>query len=464
MNRFFSRKYIALYTLLTVCLSGNIKVSAQTDSLPAINLQQQLPTDDAWWNLFGDSVLDTLIQKTVSNNYDLFNAVNNILIAKSKLRIQQSGFYPSISLDAGWMPQKTSKGIEGTDIRSNVGEATVNMNWEIDVFGSIRKSAKAQKELYYASQEDYRGVMVSLVSQLSIAYISLRTYQQQLDVANRNLQSQQEILTITESRFTTGLASSLDVAQAKSLYLQTKALIPTLEVAITQQINSISVLIGEYSVDIRQQLARAAPLPVNKNIAILGLPTELIRQRPDVRSAERIMDGLASALGASRADWWPKFFVTGSFGYGSEDFKQFTDRENMTWKIGPSMTWTIFSGRQLVQAKKIAVYQLDEGINSYNKTLLTAIQEVDNALVAYNKSLLQLDADRQALEQIKLTLDLSLQLYKQGLADYQSVLDSQKNMLGFENTLASTQGRSLQSMIQLYQALGGGWEVSDEKQ
>lgn len=457
MNRYFFQKYVMWFSLLVVFFSGNAGATAQTDSLPAIDLQQQLPTDDAWWDMFGDPVLDTLIWQTVNNNYDLLNAVNNILMAKSKLRIEQSGFYPSISLNAGWMPQKTSKGIDGTDIRSNVGEAAVNMNWEIDVFGSIRKNAKAQKEFLYASQEDYRGVMVSLVSQLSIAYINLRTYQQQLDVANQNLLSQQEILTITESRFNTGLASSLDVAQAKSLYLQTKAMIPTLEVAITRQINTISVLTGEYSTPIRQQLAKPAPLPVNKNTAILGIPSELIRQRPDVRSAERNMDGLASALGASRVDWWPKFFVTGSFGYGSDDFKQFTDRENMTWKIGPSMTWTIFSGRQLVEAKKTAMYQLDEGINSYNKTLLTAIQEVDNALVAYNKSLLQVDADRQALEQIKLTLDLSLQLYKQGLASYQSVLDSQKSMLSFENTLVSTQGSSLQSMIELYQALGGGW-------
>ncbi|MFR8080812.1 MAG: TolC family protein [Odoribacter splanchnicus] len=189
-----------------------------------------------------------------------------------------------------------------------------------------------------------------------------------------------------------------------------------------------------------------------------GIPAELIRRRPDVRSAERTMDALAAAAGATRADWWPKFYLTGAFGYGNEYYKQFFKKENMTWQISPSIKWTIFSGRQIAQANRQAQIQLDEGINTYNQTLLTALQEVDDALSSYNKSLQQLDADRLALQEIKLTLEYAMDLYKKGLTNYQNVLDSQRNVLNYENVYVNSQSATLLYMIQVYKALGGGVE------
>lgn len=432
-------------------------ILAQADSTSRINLQQQLPTNDVWWQLFGDETLNTLIPKAVSNNSNLLNAMKNIELAKARLRVQQSGFYPSIDVMGSYTAEKTSKGIENIDQRDNIGEALVSMNWEVDVFGSIRKGAKAQKQQYLASQEDYRAVMVSLVAQLSSTYINLRTAQKQLEVARRNLKSQKEILDITETRFNTGLASKLSVAQAKSLYLQTKAMIPGMEAAIYQQINTICVLTGEYSESLQSDLLKIAPLPANKGILMTGIPAELIRQRPDVKASERNMDALSTSVGASRADWWPKFYVTGSFGYGSRNFEHLTQEDNMTWQIMPSIKWTIFSGRQLVQSTKIAMLQLDEGINNFNYTMLTAIQEVDDALISYNKSLQQLAADKDAFIQAAQTLQLSVELYQKGLADYQSVLDSQRTVLSFENALVAAESSTLLYTIQLYKALGGGW-------
>lgn len=170
------------------------------------------------------------------------------------------------------------------------------------------------------------------------------------------------------------------------------------------------------------------------------------------------MDALSAAVGASRADWFPKFYVTGSFGYGSDKFKQFFRRENMDWQISPSMKWTFFSGRQLNETTRIAQLQLEQGINDYNNTLLTALQEVDDALYSYAKAQEQLSADRQAYEQAQETLNLALTLYKQGLSDYQNVLDSQKDVLNYQNTLVGAQATTLLYLIQLYKALGGGWE------
>lgn len=446
-------KHTVLLTLFSLCVV--FRLFAQPDS--TLNLQQPLPVNDNWWGYFADSTLNSLIRKATANNYDLQNAIKNIQMAKAKLRIQKSGFYPSFNVSAQYSPEKSSLGIDHTDSYSRIGQAGLEMNWEIDVFGSIRKNVKAQKEYYLASQEDYRGVMVSLAAEVATAYIQLRTYQQQLEVARNNLQSQEEILQLNEAKLKAGLTSHLIVAQSRGLWLQTKATIPGIESSIYAQANTLSVLTGEYSDSLRQVLLEIKPMPVNPGQIVSGIPAELVRRRPDIRSAERNMDALAAAAGASRADWWPKFYLTGALGYGNEYFKQMFKKENMTWQISPSIKWTIFSGRQLMETSRLARLQLDEGINTYNQTLLTALQEIDNAIFSYNKSLQQLEADRQALEEIKLTLQYATDLYKKGLADYQSVLDSQRNVLSYENILVNAKSASLIYMIQLYKALGGGF-------
>lgn len=451
MVTFWYNKIQLVICLLMLGYSG---LYAQSDTL---HLQQPLPSNDTWWEQFGDSTLTVLIQKAVANNYNLRNAIKNIELAKSRLRISKSAYYPEISAAASYSPEKSSLGIDHTDIYSRTGQAGLSMNWEIDVFGSIRKDVKAQKQYYIASQEDYRGVMVSLTAEIASSYIQLRTYQKQLEVARNNLQSQEEILQINEVKLKTGLASKLTVAQSRGLLLQTKATIPGIEAAIYNQINTLSVLTGEYSDSLRNKLLQMRPIPPGTGIIVAGIPADLIRRRPDLRSAERTMDALAAAAGASRADWWPKFYVTGSFGYGSEYFKKMFKKENMAWQISPSVKWTIFSGRQLVEAARTAQLQLEQGINDYNNTLLTALQEVDDAMISYNRSLQQLDADRQALEQIRITLDYAMDLYQKGLVDYQNVLDSQRNVFSYENTFVSTQSSVLVYMIQLYKALGGGW-------
>lgn len=448
---------LAFVSLILWCCLG---VNAQTDTL-RLNLQQSLPTNDHWWQTFGDTMLDSLIQKAVSNNYDLMNAIKNIELAKSHLRVSKGAYYPEISASAAYSPEKSSLGIDHIDEYSRVGQAALSMNWEIDVFGSIRKNVKAQKQYYLASQEDYRGVMVSITAEIASAYIQLRAYQQQLDVARNNLKSQAEILRLNEAKLQAGLVSRLTVAQSKGLWLQTKATIPGIEAAIYSQANMISVLAGEYSDTLRANLLEARPLPSDKGFVVAGIPTDLIRRRPDIRAAERTMDALAAAAGASRADWWPKFYLTGSFGYGSDYFKKMLKKENMAWQISPAIKWTIFSGRQLVETARAAQLQLEQGINNYNNTLLTALQEIDDAIISYNRSLQQLDANRQALIQIQLTLEYAVDLYKKGLVDYQNVLDSQRNVLSYENTLVMSQSSTLLYMIQLYKALGGGWDNNE---
>lgn len=421
--------------------------------------QQLLPVDDHWWTVFQDATLDSLIHVAVRQNPSVLTALNRIDMAKANLRIARGGYYPALSLDAGWNRQQTSGNTGTGQPQSRVGyyDATVNMNWQVDVFGSIRQRVKAQKENFAASREEYNATMVSLCAEVASAYFNLRETQQELSVLQRNALSQKAVVDITEVRYNTGLASKLDVAQAKSVYYSTLASIPATESGIIQYMNALAVLLGLYPQDVTAALETGKPLPDYIEPVGVGLPGQLLLRRPDVRVAERQVNAQAALLGASKTDWLPSFFLNGSFGYASHDMEDFTRRSSMTWSIAPSMSWTIFNGGQRANNVRLQRAQLDETINQFNTTVLTAVQEVDNAMSSYKNSIKQIVACREMLNQGKEAFKLSLDLYKQGLSPFQNVLDAQRSLLSYENSLVQAQGYSLLCLIQMYQALGGGW-------
>lgn len=417
--------------------------------------QQTLPVDDHWWKSFQDTKLDSLIALAVDRNYSVAMAINRIAAARANLWAERGNFFPSIGLNAGWTRQETSGNTstlpQSTD---HYYDAALSMSWEIDVFGSIRKRVKAQKENFAASKEEYAAVMVSLASEVASAYINLRELQQELEVVNKNVASQEEVLKITEVRYNTGLVAKLDVAQAKSVLYSTKASIPQLEAGINQYITTLAVLLGMYPQEIRPVLETTGTLPDYMEPIGVGMPVDLLLRRPDVRSAERSVNAQAALLGASKSDWLPKIFLKGSFGYAARDLNDLVKSKSMTYEIAPSLSWTIFSGGQLVNATRLAKAQLDESINQFNQTVLTAVQETDNAMNSYRNSIKQIVALREVRNQGVETLKLSLELYKQGLSPFQNVLDAQRSLLSYENQLV---GSSLLQLISLYKALGGGW-------
>lgn len=334
--------------------------------------QQTLPVDDHWWKSFQDTRLDSLIALAVDRNYSVAMAINRIAAARANLWAERGNFFPSIGLNAGWTRQETSGNTstlpQSTD---HYYDAALSMSWEIDVFGSIRKRVKAQKENFAASKEEYAAVMVSLASEVASAYINLRELQQELEVVNKNVASQEEVLKITEVRYNTGLVAKLDVAQAKSVLYSTKASIPQLEAGINQYITTLAVLLGMYPQEIRPVLETTGTLPDYMEPIGVGMPVDLLLRRPDVRSAERSVNAQAALLGASKSDWLPKIFLKGSFGYAARDLNDLVKSKSMTYEIAPSLSWTIFSGGQLVNATRLAKAQLDESINQFNQTVLT---------------------------------------------------------------------------------------------
>ena len=420
--------------------------------------RQTLPVDDQWGKSFGDTTLDSLISIAVDRNYSVLTAIDRMNMAKAGLRMERSGFFPTVGINAGWTRQQTSGNTsELPQSTQHYYDVSANMSWELDIFGSIRQRVKAQKETFAASKEEYTAVMVSLSAQVASSYIQLRELQQELKVVERNCASQAAVLKITEVRYSTGLVSKLDVAQAKSVYFSTKASIPQLESGINQYITSLAVLLGTYPQEIRPVLERVGELPDYMEPISIGIPADLLMRRPDIRSAEHQINAQAASLGASKSDWLPQVFIKGSVGYASKDFKDLTKHKSFTYEIAPALSWTIFSGGKLVNATKSARAQLDEAIDQFNQTVLTAVQETDNAMTAYRSSIKQIVALREVRNQGQETLTLSLDLYKQGLTPFQNVLDAQRSLLSYENQLVQARGNSLLQLIALYQALGGGW-------
>ena len=420
--------------------------------------QQVLPVDDQWWKAFQDPVLDSLISVAVKQNYSILTAIDRINMAKANLRMERGNFFPTIGLNAGWTRQQSSGNTsELPQSTQHYYDASLNMSWELDLFGSIRNRVKAQKENFAASKEEYTGTMVSLCAQVASAYINLRELQQELAVIQKNCASQEAVLKITEERYNTGLGSKLDVAQAKSVFFGPKASIPQIESGINQYITTLAILLGTYPQEIRPTLESPGILPDYMEPIGVGLPADLLLRRPDIRSAERSVNAQAALVGASKSDWLPQIFLKGSLGYAAKDLKDLTHHKSMTYEIAPALSWTLFKGTQLVNATKLAKAQLDEAINQFNQTVLTAVQETDNAMNAYRNSIKQIVALREVRNQGQETLTLSLELYKQGLTPFQNVLDAQRSLLSYENQLVQARGYSLLQLIAMYQALGGGW-------
>lgn len=423
------------------------------------------PVDDNWWNAFGDTCLTALIDQAVLNNNNLMAAAERVQVAKSMYNSALAGYSPVIGFNASWVNNQSSGNLTSTATNpalSQYLEAGISVSWEIDLFGKIYFRAKEGKEQYNATKEEYNSVMISLCSQLASQYITLRTYQAQMKVAQTHILSQEAILSITEARFETGLASALDVAQAKTVYYDTRASIPGLQAAIDNQINIIAVLLGEYPVNVYQRLARPAEQVDFLQIVSVGIPYDLLRRRPDLRQAEYDIAAQAAAVGIAVTDFLPTLSLNGNVGFASHDPANFFQNNSLTYNITPSFKWTLFNGTQRFQAHNAAKAQMQAAVDSYNNTVLVAVQEVETAMSSYKNSIKQLVLLRELVNQGQLTLDLSLDLYKNGLVDFQTVLDAQRQMLSYQNSLESTRGSSAQALVDLYQALGGGWNNNQE--
>ena len=421
---------------------------------------QTMPPDDEWWLNFEDPVLDSLILYASENSYSVLVAMENIRKARAAWNIARGKMLPTFDMGMGWQRAKTSGNIASTmytEAWEGQFNAALSMQWQADVFGSIYMRSKAQKMLFMATEEEFRAVMVTLVANVATTYFSLCQSVEQLKVLRENVKSQHEIMEIVISRYNSGLASKLDVAQSRSVYYSTMAEIPAMQATIDGYRNKMAVLLGIYPQDLAGWPGEECSLPSYMEPIGVGVPAMLLRRRPDIRVAEKQVEANAAQLGATRRDWFPEVLLTGSIGFSSGEMKHLFRSKSLTWEIAPTIKWNIFSGGERLNATREARAALDQSIISFNSTLLTAVQEVESAMSQYKSSVEQIVSLREAVNQNEETLTLSLELYKQGLTEYQNVLDAQRTLLTYQGYLVQAQGGSLIYLVQLYEALGGGW-------
>lgn len=421
---------------------------------------QTMPPDDEWWQNFEDPVLDSLILYASENSYSVLGAMENIRKARAAWNIARGKMLPTFDIGMGWQRAKTSGNIASTmytEAWEGQFNAALSMQWQADVFGSIYMRSKAQKMLFMATEEEFRAVMVTLVANVATTYFSLCQSVEQLKVLRENVKSQHEIMEIVISRYNSGLASKLDVAQSRSVYYSTMAEIPAMQATIDGYRNKMAVLLGIYPQDLAGWPGEECSLPSYMEPIGVGVPAMLLRRRPDIRVAEKQVEANAAQLGATRRDWFPEVLLTGSIGFSSGEMKHLFRSKSLTWEIAPTIKWNIFSGGERLNATREARAALDQSIISFNSTLLTAVQEVESTMSQYKSSVEQIVSLREAVNQNEETLTLSLELYKQGLTEYQNVLDAQRTLLTYQGYLVQAQGGSLIYLVQLYEALGGGW-------
>ena len=418
----------------------------------------QQPTD--WWKSFNDEILDSLIEKGIDNNYNLDVAARRIKIASYNVRNAMAAYSPNIALGAGWSRSRNS-GMTG-DVPGNASTGSywnlgLSMSWEVDLFGKITSSVKQNKSLYKASKAEYDGAMLTLAANIANDYVQLRVWQAQREVAVEHIERQLNVVKLVETRYECGLGDMLEVTQAREVYYSTVASIPNLENGIRTMINAIATLIGVYPGDIRATLEQSAKLPEYRFLVPAGIPADLLRRRPDIIASQNQLEAYATALGIAKKDFLPTLTINGSIGTSAHNAGDLFDHQSFTYSIAPTLSWTLFDGLSRNNNVAIAREQLQMGIDDYNFTIMTAIQDVDNAQSAYKSTLLQIDAVNDVLQQSDKSLSLSLDLYKNGLTQFSNVVDAQKSVLSNQNTLIVARGDAIMDIIKLYEALGGNW-------
>jgi len=298
---------------------------------------------------------------------------------------------------------------------------------------------------------------VSLAGAVARNYVALRTYQARLQVAESNLSAQEETYELLESLYESGLRDALAVQQARYIMENTRALIPPMRSGIETAMNSLAVLTGAMPGDLRAQLSEVKPIPVASLKVVTGIPANALRQRPDIRMAERALAAQTARIGEAEAELYPKFFLTGSIGLESIKSATLFETDSGAWNIGPSVSWPIFHAGAIRKNIKVQTELQEQYLAAYENTVLTAVQEVREALVDYAEEQQRREALTRAVDAARNALEVAQDQYKNGLSDFNSVLDAQRSLLTYQEQLALSEGVISVNLVRLYKSLGGGW-------
>ncbi len=413
---------------------------------------------DEWWQVFDDPVLVQVVSEAQHANPSVRIAGTRIMEARAQLGVAGSTLYPQlqqVSGEALWVGQETSGGPDRSF--ASVG-AAFDIAWEMDFWGRFRRGIEAADAAYYASIAQYDDVQVLVAAQAASFYTSIRTIELRLRIAHENALLQKRSLEITERLFASGNESELDVQQAKSLYLGTLSTIPDLESALRQAQNALNVLLGRPPGPLPEMAAGRERIPDTSIEVIVDMPAELLRRRPDVRTAEMQLAAQSALIGVSEAALYPSIALVGSLGLSATSLG--SSDTTLNWVAGPALNWNVFDYGRLRNEVLVQDARFQQLHEVYQDTVLRAARELDDAAVSFANSRSQVDLLEQAVQAAKRSLDIATIQFQEGLVDFERVLDSQRTLFSQQERLVITRGSVTQSLISLYKAMGGGWQAS----
>jgi multidrug efflux system outer membrane protein len=456
--------FLSLILLLAGCAVGpNYKRPAVSvpivyrAAMPARAAPASSLGNEDWWQVYQDPVLVQLIHTALRQNYDVRIAATRVLEAQAQVGITRANQFPSASVGADIFSQqnaKLSKGFPTYEV--NAGDLNLGVIWNLDFWGKYRRQTEEARAQMLATEWGQRAVISSLVANVASAYFQLRALDSELDIAKRTLGSRQQSLQLTKTLVSNGSASDLDLSQSQQLVYTASETIPDLERQIQQQENQVSILLGQNPGPItRGQTLTEQPV---REAVPAGLPSELLERRPDVREAEENVAAANAQIGVAKAAFFPSISLTGTGGLESNALNRFISAPSQTWFGALSVAQPVFEGGALRSRLRLSRAQYQEVVLAYEQTVQNALEQVSNALIAHQKDR-DFRGQQELLTQAAQRSDqLSLVLYQHGGASYLQVLTSETSYFAAELNLVQAQLNERLALVQLYQALGGGWQ------
>ncbi len=461
---------VACLAFLAGCAVGpnyqppRTEVSTQWKSPLAGGETNGSPDLAAWWKNFNDTNLDSLMAAAVESNLTLRLAEAHVLEARAQQAVVNGNLWPSIGSSASYSRNRYGANSFpplagfGVPLDYNLYDAGFDAAWELDIFGGTRRAVEAAHAETGAAEFNRQDVLVSLLAEVARNYITARGFQQRLVITRQNIQVQKDILDLTSNRFQSGLSSDLDVQQSQALLSSTVAEVPSLETGFNQSAYHLAVLLGRQPGALLDEMSAEKPIPPTPPEVPVGLPSDLLQRRPDVQSAERELAAATARIGVAKSDLFPKFSLTGFAGLESVSAGTWINYASHYWSAGPTVQWELFEAGSIRANVRVQNARQEEALDAYQQTVLVALEDAENALTAYAKEQVRRQSLLQSVEANQQALELSTQLYKSGLEDFLHVLDSERSLYAAQDALVQSDQAVSLDLVQLYKALGGGWE------
>jgi NodT family efflux transporter outer membrane factor (OMF) lipoprotein len=425
---------------------------------------------DLWWQSFHDAELDSLIHRSVAANYDLARAAARVEEARAARGFVRSNASPQISAGVSASRDRQtgvglSPGPGGVAARRFSYEASdyrgeLSLSWELDLFGRIRRGVEAATADLAASEQDRRNVLVTLLGDVGRYYADLRGYQLRLAIAEKNIAIAEDTLELTRQRVKGGQATERDVAQAEAQLESSRAQTPGLNTSIQLAIHRLGVLLGQQPGALEKELAASAPLPPAPPSVPTGVPSDLLRRRPDIQRAEAQVAAATARVGEAKADYFPKFTLLGAVGRQATQLHDLSLGLGSFFSVGPTVSAPVFTGGRIRSNIAVQEARVREAVANYQATILTALEETENSLVAYGNEQDRRDRLEATVRASETAFELANVQYRAGLTDFLTVLDAQRELYANRDLLAQSQTQVTTSLIALYRALGGGWSIA----